>query len=283
MDYSSFSSLFEFFIGLSFAYAGIDSFSKNVIYYISIKNKTFKDLKSKCQNLINELRDNFNDKCISDNIVTDKDKTIFKDNKKKIEQFIEKLDNILDINKRKTELFNIFDKNRFKPLFFLNGYYYLLVLISIGFIRIKQSCNFDSKLIISVSFVCISFICINLWVIFKRRDFNNPHYTSMRKITFSIIIFSFIYLLFTCLQNFCTYSFVNDIDKNYLFSSLFIFLNIFLFSIPFILEIYFINKFIQDNFFNDINEEYNILSTECSIYKNNLDENLEAELKKLKN
>jgi hypothetical protein len=263
IEFSSFTSVFELCVGLNFAYAGLDSFSENILFYVYLKLEKISNSKNKLNELSIELNEAFvSDFFDSDENVnrnhTEKLKDTFKNKREKINQLQRKIDNLKnsDTNKIKHELYKDYDKNKYKPLFFLNGFYFFILLLNIGIIEASNICNFRTSTLNSMLFLCIIYIVFNIVVGYIRFNKELGKYTSIKKYVFILIGFTLLSnLFFAFLGDSLYFYWICCVDISPLFVYFLVFLNLCLLLIPFLFETFSLNTFISNKFISDLEND----------------------------
>ena len=125
MEIINFTSLFEVFIGFNFAYAGVDSFSETILGYIYFKYGKINEYKSKIEEHRNNLNSILADKFLETPDTSEIEKTIIEkisiaEKRKSIDKLNDTLKNLQDGNliNIKSEIYKLYDKSKYKPLFF---------------------------------------------------------------------------------------------------------------------------------------------------------------------
>lgn len=287
MEIINFTSLFEVFIGFNFAYAGVDSFSETILGYIYFKYNKINEYKTKIDEHRNKLNSILADRFIETEAVSDFERISIAEKRKSIDKLNDTLKNLQDgnLSNIKSEIYKLYDKNKYKPLFLLNGIYFGIILLLICIIGQNTKNVLSQNILNTLNITSFTLLILNLYVGFTR--LNKINYGTIKKILLTILIAIFILLLLAIILSYkylflytCSFIYRIDISCSYIL----IILTLLLMLSPIIFELFSLFNFINKEFINRIDNAYNLLTISIDMDKKSTDisSELEVALKKLR-
>lgn len=263
MELISFTSLFEVFIGFNLAYVGVDSFSETILGYIYFKYDGIKKYKSKIAELRNKLNSLIVDKVTTSTVtLSQQDRNLISEKKNAIDQLNNTLRTLQEGNlyNIKSEIYKLYDKNKYKPLFLLNGIYFGIILFIICLSDASLSQKASLNIFNTLNILSAMLIATNTYTGIYR--LKKVKYKTIKNtlLTISVLIILTPIISASISNNYkfpylCSYLYRIDNSCHIIFISL----SVLLMCTPFIFELISLFNFINKEFIARIDNAYNLL------------------------